>query len=247
MNRHRYEAVPQRSNSIPHSQSTPYDPVILSPIPLSTPSHNYNFNTGLPTSIPSSIISTTPSIPNSPPPSFHTHSSPGTPRPPPSTRTAVSGSTGSGVAGPYGELWGVADSTIGGHNSTSNDALATIASLKQRVEWLEESIGRLLIEKEERSASSPGGGDDHGPSRDNCCVSFTDATPDLERAVMRSKHNCCVSFGQKSERTRKEKARARMAMACVVGLICMVVFLIVAMAGRGTVSGRGGYTVAKSD
>lgn len=28
---------------------------------------------------------------------------------------------------------------------TSNDALATIAGLRQRVEWLEESIGKLLV------------------------------------------------------------------------------------------------------
>lgn len=51
------------------------------------------------------------------------------------------------------DLWGVAPSTTEGDDATetgmgigtSNDALATIKSLKQRVEWLEESIGRLLV------------------------------------------------------------------------------------------------------
>lgn len=115
--------------------------------------HNYNYNTGIPSSAPSVISSThtpsilTPSIPASPPPSFHSHSpsEPGTPRPTPSTHTR----------GGYAELWGVAPSTIGGAETeigtgigiggTSNDALATIASLKQRIEWLEESIGKLLV------------------------------------------------------------------------------------------------------
>lgn len=42
----------------------------------------------------------------------------------------------------------MAPSTTGETEMTlgsSNDALATIKGLKQRVEWLEESIGRLLV------------------------------------------------------------------------------------------------------
>ncbi len=111
-------------------------------------SPSYNYNSAVPNSVSSassihtpSIIS--PSIPSSPPPSFHSHSSPGTPRPIPST------STGRNSGQSYAELWGVAPSTVGGETEmtmgTSNDALATIASLKQRIEWLEESIGRLLV------------------------------------------------------------------------------------------------------
>jgi hypothetical protein len=123
-------------------------------------SPTYNYNSGVPNSISSiasqsqtpSIASSTytpsliaPSIPNSPPPSFHTHSSPGTPRPTPSTSTRQSNGAVS-----YAELWGVAPSTVGGDGmteigGTSNDALATIAGLKQRIEWLEESIGKLLV------------------------------------------------------------------------------------------------------
>lgn len=109
----------------------------------------------------------------SPPPSFHTISSPGTPRPSraQSIRTLQSGSGGQ-------ELWGVAPSTAGEAYpetengtrrsiGTSNDALATIAGLRNRVEWLEESIGRLLIEKD---ASKMNSGDVE-EGRNNCmCI-----------------------------------------------------------------------------
>lgn len=37
------------------------------------------------------------------------------------------------------------DTEVGGGIESSNDALATIKGLKQRVEWLEESLGRLLV------------------------------------------------------------------------------------------------------
>jgi hypothetical protein len=107
----------------------------------------YNYNSAVPNSVSSASSVHTPSliapsVPSSPPPSFHTHSSPGTPRPIPSNHTGRS-------SGPsYAELWGVAPSTAGETEmtmGTSNDALATIAGLKQRIEWLEESVGRLLV------------------------------------------------------------------------------------------------------
>ncbi|CAG8978049.1 hypothetical protein HYALB_00000720 [Hymenoscyphus albidus] len=223
MSRHHYDPIPQRSNSIPPppSSNTPYDPIILSPIP-STPSHSYNFNTGLATSIAShSHTSQTPSIPNSPPPSFHTFSSPGTPRPTPSTRTGMSASTGSGVAGPYGELWGVASSTVLGHgeSGTSNDALATIAGLKLRVEWLEESIGRLLLEKEKEKECAGLGDGGNGRERDNCCISFTDASPDVERAIMASRSNCCVSFRRTGMGGGKGRGRERRRVFAFVVLV----------------------------
>ncbi|EPE25407.1 hypothetical protein GLAREA_01319 [Glarea lozoyensis ATCC 20868] len=223
MNRHRYESVPQRSTSTTHRA---YDPQIASPIPLSTAPSSYNFNTGLPSSA-SSLIDTpsttnTP-IPNSPPPSFHTHSSPGTPRPTQSIRSA--------------SLWGVAPSTVTTGDTTSNDALATIAGLKQRVEWLEESIGRLLLEKEERSSSAA----DNTPSiaRDNCCVSFTDATPDLERAIMRGRNNCCVSFQR--EEGKREKDKRVIALSVGVFMVFFMLMFVFLSGGRG--GGGGGYGV----
>lgn len=90
-------------------------------------------------------------MPNSPPPSFHTHSSPGTPRPSHAQQQYLNNLRGGGSAGGE-ELWGVAPSTIGGAETLdgrsmmgSGDYLATITGLKQRVEWLEESMGRLLV------------------------------------------------------------------------------------------------------
>ncbi|CAG8958976.1 hypothetical protein HYFRA_00012133 [Hymenoscyphus fraxineus] len=188
--------------------------------------HHYDPIPQRPNSIPP------PLIPNSPPPSFHTFSSPGTPRPTPSTRTGMSASTGSGVAGPYGELWGVASSTVLGHESaTSNDALATIAGLKLRVEWLEESIGRILLERE-REKEGAGGGE-RERERDNCCISFTDASPDVERAIVASRSNCCVSFrrtgmGMEGGKCRGRERRRVFAFVVLVlgGLVVMgLIFL----------------------
>ena len=111
-------------------------------------SPNYNFNTGIPNSVPSShapsIAPSARSIPNSPPPSFHTHSTPGTPRPTPSSTASAD----------YNELWGVAPSSISFNGDApteicaASDALSTIKTLQSRVERLEESLGRLLLEKE---------------------------------------------------------------------------------------------------
>ncbi|KAE9380584.1 hypothetical protein N431DRAFT_432860 [Stipitochalara longipes BDJ] len=196
MSRARYEPVPQREEIIilDSIQGSPY----------------YNYNSAVPTSVSSassvhtpSIIA--PSIPSSPPPSFHTHSSPGTPRPIPSNHTGRS-------SGPsYAELWGVAPSTVGGETEmtmgTSNDALATIAGLKQRIEWLEESVGRLLIEKEQNS-------EDKKSARDNCCVVFTDASPDMERALTQSVgSNCCVTFRSSKLDAHREQQKIRKIVA----------------------------------
>lgn len=57
--------------------------------------------------------------------------------------------------------------TEGGRSiGTSNDALATIAGLRTRVEWLEESIGRLLIEKD--AINSQSNNDIAEEGRNNC-------------------------------------------------------------------------------
>lgn len=213
-----------------------------------------NYNSAIPNSVPPSISSQSnyapsivaPSIPSSPPPSFHTHSSPGTPRPTHSIRTSHSNPS-------YAELWGVAPSTVGGSApteiggiGTSNDALATIAGLRTRVEWLEESIGRLLIEKDtarlsaSASGSGSGSGEDglgnnnsFGKERNNCCVVFSDASPDLERAVAGG-HNCCVTF--KSSKSQKQKLGGPALHIVRIIFAVLVVVLIInvtqAVAGR---------------
>jgi len=103
---------------------------------------------------------------------------------------------------------------------TSNDALATIAGLKQRIEWLEESIGRLLIEKEQNAAATK------APARDNCCVTFTDASPDLERAITHgSGSNCCVQFKSSKSTAHREQMRIRKIVAFTLLVVPMLLFL----------------------
>jgi len=232
MSRQRYEPVPQRD----HREEV----IILDSI------HNsptYNYNSGIPNSVSSaSVASSTrtpsiiaPSIPDSPPPSFHTHSSPGTPRPTPSTSTRQGG----GIS--YAELWGVAPSTIGGTETeigTSNDALATISGLKQRIEWLEESIGKLLIEKDNHVCSSSSASTDKDKhSRDNCCVTFTDASPDLERLLTQGPGtNCCVQF-RKTD-AKHVKHRAGIAL-CFLALLFTMITVITVLSATSRQGGNG--------
>jgi len=124
---------------------------------------------------------------------------------------------------------------------TSNDALATIAGLKQRIEWLEESVGRLLVlsppalflhskqilitlavqlEKEQNA-------EDKKSARDNCCVVFTDASPDMERALTQSAgSNCCVTFRSSKLDAHREQARVRKIVAFTF-LAVMMLFGVV--------------------
>jgi len=226
MNRQRYERVPQRESP---------------PISLST-LQNYNYNSGVPNSISSNSAASsiytpsilTPSIPSSPPPSFHTHSSPGTPRP--SAAQIANNVNGNGV--PYAELWGVAPSTVGGEtidteSRLGEEATAIITSLKQRVEWLEESIGRLLMEKETSANSSVTVTNDH-PRRDNCCVTFTDASPDMERALAMGGQNCCVKFKTRKEHNKHDQRQQRYMVAIIMLFVCIMTVAIV----RVTVNGK---------
>ncbi|KAG4028312.1 hypothetical protein MFRU_022g00320 [Monilinia fructicola] len=152
--------------------------------------------------------------PDSAPPSFHSRSS--TPRPTPSTRTLASNiSGGSGV-----ELWGVATTTSGGteHDGDGDEdrdgssGLTIVKGLERRMERLEESIGRLLLENEElrrlRIEAMSVGSEGQG-NRQNCCVMFTDASRDMEEAlVMNGHNNCCVRFSSSassSDRKRRKK------------------------------------------
>ncbi|TAQ85462.1 hypothetical protein B7494_g6202 [Chlorociboria aeruginascens] len=155
MSRSRYEPVPQRDSTTP-------------PPPLSSNSiYNYAYNSGLPTSTPNSPPPSFHSSQNIAPSSYpfstpHTsashpslrnqashafdidRSTNSTPRPTPSTTTASTGASEREGE----ELWGVAESTCTGGTTTGCDAHAKDAELKelrQRVERLEESLGRLLV------------------------------------------------------------------------------------------------------
>jgi hypothetical protein len=139
----------------------------------------------------------------------------------------------------------VAPSTIGTEGGgTSNDALATIAGLKQRVEWLEESIGRLLLAKEQQSASASQSEnaneveeDGRGMKRHNCCVTFSDASPDMERAVGRG-DNCCVSFKSGGTKTRERERQMRwMGVGCFCFVVVVVGFTVIMTSwGKGAVA-----------
>ncbi|CZS96588.1 uncharacterized protein RCO7_04816 [Rhynchosporium graminicola] len=224
MSRSRYEVVPQRDESI-----------ILDSIHGSPAYNHRSYNSGIANSVASSryepsIGGPPPSIPNSPPPSFHTHSTPGTPRPTPSTITHASQPSNNDLSIPsYAELWGVAPSTFGGGTNTntittSNDALATITGLKQRIDWLEESIGRLLMEKDQNNTNA-GSRVPQKKERDNCCVTFNDASPDLERALTEGKGtNCCVSYRSKND-VRRSKGPILILLA-IAFMVCITVILV---------------------
>jgi len=214
MSRTRYEPVPQRDESISLDNISSIS--------------GYNYNSGIPNSVPSSAAPSyygdgpqvhapsIRSIPNSPPPSFHTHSSPGTPRPTPSTT----------AQGDYAELWGVAASTTGAPTEAFTPSpLATIATLQARISRLEESVGRLLLEKEEGESITYQGG--------NCCISFTDASPSLERGMSAAGGNCCIHFrSSKIDKAQQERQRQKWALAAVCAItftICMMFVLIAAV------------------
>ncbi|KAJ8063291.1 hypothetical protein OCU04_008521 [Sclerotinia nivalis] len=178
---------------------------------------------------------------DSAPPSFHSRSS--TPRPTPSTRTLASNvSGGSGI-----ELWGVATTTSGG-DETGEDregasGLMIVKGLERRMERLEESIGRLLLENEElrrlRTANAATGtGGENRRIRQNCCVTFTDASRDMEEAlVMNGHNNCCVRFSSsKSSSDRKQRKKG---WFVAIVFMAILVTLFVVMVNGSVKEGRG--------
>ncbi|KAF7854605.1 hypothetical protein EAF04_010414 [Stromatinia cepivora] len=180
--------------------------------------------------------------PDSAPPSFHSRSS--TPRPTPSTRTLASNvSGGSGV-----DLWGVATTTSGG-DETGEDregasGLMIVKGLERRMERLEESIGRLLLENEELRRLRTAGAvttsteGENRRIRQNCCVMFTDASRDMEEAlVMNGHNNCCVRFSSsKSSSDRKERKKE---WFVAIVFMTILVTLFVVMANGSAREGRG--------
>ena len=106
------------------------------------------------------------------------------------------------------------------------------------MEWLEESIGRLLLEKERNARNNGNGngseaGGDDGGHRSNCCVTFTDASPDLERAVGSSSGNCCVSFKSGGEKTyERERQLRRMIVGCFCFFVAVVGITVISSMGK---------------
>jgi hypothetical protein len=96
--------------------------------------------------------------------------------------------------------------------------LNTIRALQRRVEKLEESLGRLLLEKETWLQMESG-----GKHKSNCCVKFTDANSDMERAIAASASNCCVRFKRSThDRKEKEDVRKGALLLAIVFMVCVM-------------------------
>lgn len=96
---------------------------------------------------------------------------------------------------------------------------ATILSLHRRLANLEESLGRLLLEREEWQREA-----EHRSPRANCCASLPADDP-----VLSSRSNCCVSVVPMLSAEAQER-RQKKVMGFVIVLVffgCLFVWLIV--------------------
>lgn len=88
------------------------------------------------------------------------------------------------------------------------------------------------MEKDQNASSgSNSNGSDNGgiegrKERDNCCVTFTDASPDLERALTAGKGtNCCVTFRSKSDGGRA-KNKGPLLLFAILFMVCLTIILV---------------------
>lgn len=85
---------------------------------------------------------------------------------------------------------------------------------------LSDSFLSIQIEKEQNAAAAK------APHRDNCCVTFTDASPDLERAITQGQgSNCCVRFRSSKSSAHREQMRIRKIVAFTLLVVPMLLFL----------------------
>lgn len=213
-----------RYERIPNDDVGP-DAIVLNHLP-----DDYNYNSGLPNSVPISTAASIRSIPTSEsstlpryattstttasaPPSYTSSDSPTpsrctTPHPTPSTRST------------YGHsLYSVAPSTMTSSTSppcgACTESQQMVNTLYNRVQHLEESIGRILLQSHSMNAgvAAPTAtpavflhNDDeqtrqhHKSHRTNCCTTFDLASPDLEAVIAGSATNCCTRFKRRKER-----------------------------------------------
>lgn len=64
-------------------------------------------------------------------------------------------------------------------------------------------------------------------------MTFTDASPDLERAILRGGSNSCVSF--RSSTSVREKKRDQWIAAVVMAFAFVAMIAVIMSAGRGNV------------
>jgi len=137
-------------------------PQIADNVSLASLPESYNYNSG---------------VPNSPPPSFR--SSQSVSNEPPAFTPPITAETNNVDLLGNPRLW---SGSVAGSASGSE---ALVLNLHRRIERLEESVGRLLLEKTERSAAGQ-------HERSNCCV-MLDADDILAKDMAASGSNCCVT------------------------------------------------------
>jgi hypothetical protein len=68
----------------------------------------------------------------------------------------------------------------------------------------------------------------------HCCVSFSDASPDLERVLARSGNHCCVTFkSSKSVDARRQSAKYGVIAIVVIFGMAVVATIIISSPHRG--------------
>lgn len=186
---------------------------------LQTVSQGYNYNSG---------------VPSSPPPSFRTS----TTRLTPSTLQSLNAAAAcTDPTPPYPST--MAPSERGDHNllgaewsgttvEPPTSTAATLMSLHTRIAQLEESLGRLLLEREQWQRDIEAAGDPNH-RRDNCCAILPEDEPSL-----RTRGNCCVNVVPRHNAEMQER-RQKKIMLFVLSLAftgCLFAWLIVMTNGK---------------
>lgn len=161
---------------------------------------NYNYMTG---------------VPNSPPPSFHSSQSVGDPNEVTPTHTTP-------TTQPIDQQRSLAPSVM----DSTTDSEAVVINLHKRIEQLEETIGRLLLEKESGIEIPT----HNSRTGSNCCVTFANGDPSAaELAAISGENNCCVTFGPKRQRSERDRRIGRI-LAVVFSVLCLVAFWTILLA-----------------
>jgi hypothetical protein len=93
-------------------------------------------------------------------------------------------------------------------------------------------LGRLVLEKEEWKQSLG------SAERQNCCVTFSDASADVERAIAGG-HNCCVTFSRKKDYESEKALRKGCAVISILIIIALMVIGITAVSQKKGLSTAG--------
>jgi len=144
-------------------------------------------------------------VPNSPPPSFHSSQSIDGATTPTHTTPATL---------PTDQQRSLAPSVLG----STTDSEAVVINLHKRIEQLEETIGRLLLEKENGIDIKS----DAHPRSGNCCVRFSNGEPTVaELEALGGGDHCCVTFSSQKAKSSDERRLARVA-AFVFSILCLI-------------------------